>query len=101
MAGLRQTTKAALKKPAGPVLRALDRRIAAVNEHVDEVARRTEELRQEVNVDLETVVELVLTFERFTAEFSDRMEHITATLESLLNRPDTKLTETAPRHGSE
>jgi hypothetical protein len=101
MAGLRQTTKAALKKPAGPVLRALDRRIASVNEHVDEVARRTEELRQEVNVDLETVVELVLTFERFTAEFSDRMERITATLESLLNRSNTELTETAPSHGSE
>jgi methyl-accepting chemotaxis protein len=86
--------KAALKKPLSPFLRVLDRRFAALSDELRAIDRRTDQLlqvrldqlRQDVNTDLETVAELVLTFERFALEFSERSERITEILESLIAR---------------
>jgi hypothetical protein len=94
MMPLRRTAKAALKKPVGPFLRVLDRRFDALRDQLQAVDGRTDQLlqvrldqlRQDVNTDLETIAELVLTFERFALEFSERSERITEILESLLAR---------------
>ncbi len=96
MMSLRRTAKAALKKPVGPFLRVLDRRFDALRDQLQAVDGRTDQLlqvrldqlREDVNTDLETVAELVLTFERFALEFSERSERITEILESLLARTD-------------
>ena len=93
MTALRETAKAALKKPAGPCLRALDRRIVGLHNQIGDVEQRTEQLRQEVNVDLETVAELILTFERFAVDFTDRIERITETLEAVLARMESSETK--------
>jgi methyl-accepting chemotaxis protein len=94
MTALRRTARAALKKPLGPFLRVLDRRFDTLSDQLRAVDRRTDQLlqvhldqlRQDVNTDLETVAELVLTLERFALEFSERSERITEILESLLER---------------
>jgi hypothetical protein len=83
MTPLRRTARSVLRKPAGPFLRVLDRRF----ERTDQLLQvRLDQLRQDVNTDLETVAELVLTFERFALEFSERSERIAEILESLLAR---------------
>jgi hypothetical protein len=94
MTPLRRTARSVLRKPAGPFLRVLDRRFDALSDQLRAIDRRTDQLlqvrldqlRQDVNTDLETVAELVLTFERFALEFSERSERIAEILESLLAR---------------
>ncbi|HEV2311263.1 MAG TPA: hypothetical protein VGU73_12145, partial [Acidimicrobiia bacterium] len=86
MTDFRQRVRAIAKRGVAPVLHVLDRRVDSINEHVEDIGHRTDQLRNEVNLDVETMVELVLTLERFAAEFGERMERITATLETLLER---------------
>jgi parvulin-like peptidyl-prolyl isomerase len=92
MTALRRTAKATLKKPVGPFLRVLDRRFDALSDRIASVDQRTDQLlqarldqlKQDVNTDLETVAELMLMFERSALEFSERSERITEILEHLL-----------------
>ncbi len=86
MTEFRQRVRAIAKRGVTPALHVLDRRVAGIHDHVEDIGHRTDQLRNEVNLDVETVVELVLTLERFAAEFGERMEQITATLETLLDR---------------
>jgi hypothetical protein len=92
--GLRHTAKEALKKPVGPFLRVLDRRFDALHAELKAIDGRTDhlvearlnQLAQDVNTDLETIAELVLTFERFALEFTERSERTIEILEALLSR---------------
>jgi methyl-accepting chemotaxis protein len=109
MRALRRTARATLKKPVSPFLRVLDRRfdalsdrIASIDQRTDQLLRdRLEQLRQDVNTDLETVAEFMLLFERFALEFSERSERITEVLEDLLARmePPADVSEQTSRPG--
>jgi len=94
---LPRRAKAALRKPVAPLLRVLDRRFAIVHHHIDE---RASQLAQDVNTDVESMVELVLTFERFAIDFTERIDHITETLEALLAKLSTIVDDDSAARGT-
>jgi len=88
MRALRRLSKAILRKLAAPVLGVLDRRFTLVHRHIDE---RAAQVSGDLNTDLETITELVMTLERFVQDFNERIDRMTSNLEGLLARVEAQM----------